>query len=44
MSATVQDVMTTDVVAVRRDASFKDVATMLGGTGSARFPSSTTAR
>ena len=38
MSATVQDVMTTDVVAVRRDASFKDVATMLGRHRVSAFP------
>jgi len=38
MSATVQDVMTTDVVAVRPDASFKDVATMLGRHRVSAFP------
>jgi CBS domain-containing protein len=38
MSATVQDVMTTDVVAVKQDASFKDIATMLGRHRVSAFP------
>jgi len=38
MSATVQDVMTTDVVAVTQDASFKDIATMLGRHRVSAFP------
>jgi len=38
MSATVQDVMTADVVAVKQDASFKDIATMLGRHRVSAFP------
>jgi CBS domain-containing protein len=38
MSATVQDVMTTDVVAVKQDALFKDIATMLGRHRVSAFP------
>jgi CBS-domain-containing membrane protein len=38
MSATVRDVMTTDVVAVKQDASFKHVATMLGRHRVSAFP------
>ena len=38
MNATVQDVMTTDVVAVKQDASFKDIATMLGRHRVSAFP------
>jgi CBS domain-containing protein len=38
MSATVKDVMTTHVVAVTKDASFKDVATMLRQHRASTFP------
>jgi len=38
MRATVQDVMTTDVVAVKQDAPFKDIATMLGRHRVSAFP------
>ena len=38
MNATVQDVMTTDVVAVKQDASFKEIATMLGRHRVSAFP------
>ena len=38
MSVTVRDVMTTDVVAVRADTSFKDMARMLGMSPVAAFP------
>ena len=38
MSATVRDVMTTRVIAVRGDASFKDMAAMLGSSGVSAFP------
>ena len=38
MSATVRDVMTTRVVAVRRDASFKEMAAMLRSSRISAFP------
>ena len=38
MSATVRDVMTTSVVAVRRDASFTEMAAMLRSTRISAFP------
>jgi CBS domain-containing protein len=38
MSATVRDVMTTRVVAVRKDASFKDMAAMLRSSRISAFP------
>ncbi|HYB15631.1 MAG TPA: CBS domain-containing protein [Streptosporangiaceae bacterium] len=38
MSATVQDVMTTDVVTVKQDATFKDIATKLGRHRVSAFP------
>jgi CBS-domain-containing membrane protein len=38
MSATVRDVMTTRVVAVRKDASFKEMAAMLRSTRISAFP------
>ncbi len=38
MSATVRDVMTTRVVSVRKDASFRDMAAMLRGTRISAFP------
>ena len=38
MSATVRDVMTTSVVAVRKDASFKDMAAMLSSRRISAFP------
>jgi len=38
MSARVADVMTTEVVAVRADASFKEIAAMLGGLRVSAFP------
>jgi len=38
MSATVKDVMTTRVVSVRKDASFKDMAAMLRRTRISAFP------
>jgi CBS-domain-containing membrane protein len=38
MNATVKDVMTTSVVAVKQDASFKDIATMLGLHRVSAFP------
>ncbi len=38
MSATVRDVMTTSVVSVRKDASFKDMAAMLRSTRISAFP------
>jgi CBS-domain-containing membrane protein len=38
MGATVRDVMTTDVVAVKQDASFKDIATMLKRHRVSAFP------
>ena len=41
MSAKVADVMTRSVIAVRRNASFKELAVKLRGSGSARSPSST---
>lgn len=38
MSATVRDVMTTRVITVRGDASFRDMAAMLGSSGVSAFP------
>jgi CBS domain-containing protein len=38
MSATVRDVMTTSVIAVREDTSFKDMAAMLGSSRVSGFP------
>lgn len=38
MSTTVRDVMTTRVVSVRKDASFRDMAAMLRGTRISAFP------
>src|SRR5258708_10397396 len=38
VSATVRDVMTTSVVAVRKDASFKEMAAMLGSRRISAFP------
>ena len=38
MDATVKDVMTTRVIAVRRDASFKEMAAMLRGSRISAFP------
>ena len=38
MSARVRDVMTTRVVAVRKDATFKDIATLLTGYRVSAFP------
>ena len=38
MSATVRDVMTTSVVAVRKDASFKEMAAMLSSRRISAFP------
>ena len=42
MNATVKDVMTAEVVAVRRDTTFKELAATLRQYRVAPFPSSTT--
>ena len=38
MSATVRDVMTTRVIAVRKDATFKEMAAMLRSSRVSAFP------
>ena len=38
MSTTVRDVMTTSVIAVRGDTSFKEMAAMLGSSRVSGFP------